>query len=186
MSVTVAVTGPTLSMPKSILSIDASDWPDCAYCAESNSGSPQSVRGETSFHGPLPPAGCPAVTHADGPSALPVTGAVVDGAVSVGLADGGGVLADGRDEDGCPAEEQATTAVATRTLPTVIPSQAQIRRRRGPAPGPPSQAIKGTSNRVCRESPRRVMSSFSSLQQSIGRGRVPRPMPQGPGPGAAG
>src|SRR3984885_11837224 len=160
-------------MLKSILSMDASDWPDCTYCAESNSGSPQSVRGEMSFHGPLPPAGGPAVTHADGPSALPVTGALVDGAPADALADGDGVLTGGRDEDCCPAEEQATRAVATRRLPTAIPSQAQIRRRSGRGPGPPSQAIKGTPNRVCRESPRRVMSSFSSLQQSIGRGRLP-------------
>jgi hypothetical protein len=100
--------------------MEASDWPDCTYCAEPNSGNPHSDRGETSFQGPLPPAADPAVTHADGPSALPVTGAVVDGAVSNGLADGGGVLAGGRDEDGCPAEEQATETMATRTLPTAI------------------------------------------------------------------
>src|ERR1700733_8670781 len=97
-------------MLKSILSIDASDWPDCTYCAESNSGSPQSVRGEMSFHGPLPPACLPAVTHADGPSALPVTGAVVDGTVSTGLADGGGVLAGGGREGRRPAEKEAGAA----------------------------------------------------------------------------
>src|SRR5580693_9308183 len=126
--------------------MDATDWPDCTYCAESNSGNPHSAGRERIFQGPLPPAGCPAVTHADGPSALPVTGAVVDDAVSVGLADGGGVLAGGRDEDGCPAEEQAETAATTRTPPAAILGQAQS--RRGGAPGPPSWAINGTPNRV--------------------------------------
>jgi hypothetical protein len=41
---------------------------------------------------------------------------------------GGGLLADGCDED---AEEQATTASAVKTLPVTIPSRFQSPRRRG-------------------------------------------------------
>jgi hypothetical protein len=104
------------------------------------------------------------VTHADGPRALPVTGVLVDGGPSDALAAGAdGLPGEARGAAGLlAAEEQAATARASKAPPVAIPRRGRSRRRRPGAPGPPSRAVNGTSNRVCRESPRRAMSSFSS------------------------
>jgi hypothetical protein len=65
------------------------------------------------------------VTHADAPPVLTADGV---GTAPVGRGLGGGLVADGCDED---AEEQATTTNAAQTLPVTIPSRFQSPRRRG-------------------------------------------------------